>query len=337
VLEKEATGIRQMSGVFYDNSVVTEIRSQKEGKELSERATFLKEIHDKYLLSFDQGIITNKQFVEIISKDKPRKLILRELSDEIVKKRDEFKQKISQKQIIEYKFLLKEYSELQNKFRSGFLKKFPKETIGSLTHKSLKKDKFARIFFWLERAVLRYGKKLGKDAFFYSDFIETLVSDSVIRVFLSLVNCKAISPEFHDYAKRTIENMCSVLIRISKSNRSLDVNLSCVMAGLMKNANAILKPGEAFEPLLRIEDDIADPDLQYFPFFGISVNKIRYPVTVFTTESINRVRERLRVCSAGLIEVGRNLRGGLVLMRGRTIFVDFKNKNYVVIGSEEYL
>ncbi len=326
-----------MSGVFYDNSVITEIRSQKEAKDRSEYAVFLKEIHNKYLLNIDRGIITNKQFVEIISNDKPRKLIISGFLNEIVKKRDEFKQIISQKKAIEYEFLLKKYFELQNKFRLGFLKKFPKESISSLTHKSLKKDKFVRSFFCLEKAVLRYGKNLTKNNILYSDFIETLVSDSVIRVFLSLLNCSAISPEFYDYARRTMENMCSVLIKTSKSNRSLDVNLPCVMASLMKNANAMLKPGEAFEPLLRIEDDIADPDLQFFPFFGISVNKTRYPVIVFTTESINRVRERLRVCSAGLIEVGRNLPRGLVLIRGRTIVVDFYNKTYVVIGTEEYL
>ncbi|MGC1878824.1 MAG: hypothetical protein WA347_02125 [Rhabdochlamydiaceae bacterium] len=326
-----------MSGVFYDNSVITEVRSQREEKELSERAAFLREIHDKYLLNPERGIITNKQFVEIISSDKPRKLIISGFSNEIVKKRDEFKQIISQKKAIEHEFLLKEYSELQNKFRLGFLKKFPQESISSLTHKSLRKDKFDRSLFWLEKAVLRYGKKLAKNTALYLDFIETLVNDSVIRVFLSLLNCSVISPEFYDYAKRTMENMCGLLIKTSKSNRSLDVNLPCVMASLVKNANAILKPGEAFEPLLRIEDDIADPDLQFFPFFGISVNKTRYPVTVFTTESINRVRERLRVCTAGLVEVGRNLPGGLVLIRGRTIVVDFPNKNYVVIGTEEYL
>lgn len=172
-----------MSGVFYDNSIVTEIRSQKEEKELSERAIFLREIHNKYLLSFDQGIITNKQFVEMISKDKPRKLIISGFSNEIVKKRDDFKQIISQKKAIEHEFLLKEYSELLNKFRQGFLKKFPQESISSLTHKSLKKDKFARNFSWLERSVLRYGKNLTKNNILYADFIETLVSDSVIRVF----------------------------------------------------------------------------------------------------------------------------------------------------------
>ena len=335
--EREAQESQPISGVFYDNSVISEIRSQKEEKELSERATFLREIHNKCLLDVERGIITNKQFVEIISRDKPRKLIISVFSDEIIKKRDEFRQIISQKKAIDHGFLLKEYLELQNKFRLGFLKKFPKQSMSSLTHKSLKKDKFARSFFSLEKAVLRYGKKLTKNTALYSDFIETLVSDSVVRVFLSLLNCNAISPEFYDYARRTMENMCAVLIKTSKSNRSLDVNLPCVMASLMKNANAMLKPGEAFEPLLRIEDDIADPDLQFFPFFGISAEKARYPVTVFTTESISRVRERLRVCSAGLVEVGRNLPRGLVLIRGRTIIVDFSTKTYVVIGTEEYL
>jgi hypothetical protein len=326
---------------YFDNSTISRIRSKKSSDEQikNERvnnARFLQQVMTSYSIQQGSTTLTPKQFSEIISEDKPKKLIIQGLKPEIQKRKQEIKNAILTRNYLSSPKLFSHYQYLYNSFFSGFSIKFPQNEIYSRTHKNLKKYPFTRDFFWLEKLIIRYAKQLTKTEDLYYNFVDTLAADSAIRIFLGSINFNELSPDFYDAGETILDTMCGVLVANVRSTRVLDVNLSSLMHALMAHSKVVLDRSKEMPYLMGLADDMADPDGQFFPFFGIYSNNRRYPSTVFTQEPIERVKERLKIYSAGLVEIGKN-RPPLVLIRGRVIVLDFERQAHHLIGVEDYL
>lgn len=322
---------------LFDNSVLVESRALQNSSVCAEKIQFIEDAFKQLGIKAERALITDKLFIEIIGLGKIRENI----EDENAGFFKEWKENIVRTLIGRDKACIKDVIDryilaLEHLFLVEFQAKLSQENTYSIAIDNTSKYEFISFFSPLKSKLLSYAQNLREKGTPYKTFIGTLVEDSVIRYLFDSIDIRQTKPKLYDNVFDFLNQCLRALIVKYRSAGVLGTNINLLMSVLKDNIEAQLKPGQKSQPLFRVYNDFADPELGYFPIYGKMENGLHVPVTVVTKEPRPRVEERLKY-NFQAVGVKADVVEPQHLMTGRTVILDFENRIYHEIVTKDYI
>jgi len=322
---------------LFDNSILVEIRASKGDSVCAEKVKFVESVFNKLQIRVEDALLTDRSFVEMIGYGKLRECIER-VNEEFF---EQWKKNISAILLERNRVYIKDVIDryilaLEKLFSLEFQRLLPGDDIYEITIENTEKYEFMPLFESFKSKLISYGAKLRDFNNSYKLFVGILVEDSVIRYLFDSVDIRQISPKLYvDVFDFLNQSLTSLMVKYT-SAEILQTNLNLLMSVLKDNIEAQLKPGQKSQPLFRVYNDLADPELGYFPIYGKNEGGLLAPVTVVTKEPSHRVKDRLKY-NFQSVGIKADVIGPQKLMTGRTVVLDFENRTYEEIITKDYI
>ncbi len=205
-----------------------------------------------------------------------------------------------------------------------------------MTKENLKKYPFARSFKKLELMVIKHASEISNSSERYKEFVATLVRDSVIRCALEMLDVhdvKRVKVKIINCSLMSLEKVYTQLLIKYVSLGVLSYELNLLMSGIYVHGQAKFNTTPVYK-LLRVEDDFADSEHQYFVFYGNTIDGKRFPVTVMSTETPEKIQKRHEFYFSGVSAVNNNMRRYSQFLKdkperlliGRAVSVNFEKE-----------
>lgn len=321
---------------FFDSSSLSEFRNGKTTLVNSEKIEFLESMLEKFQLSIDDVLLTERLFTETIGYGGVRHGIKKNNREKF----DAEKRKI----LALLRKNLKDREEgitlyitfLESFFHEELKKNIPQATIYTTTINQLKEYSFIEKFRSFETKVIHYSEELTNKNSEYDNLIKILVEDSVVRYALDAIDIRQTHPNMRESALEILNQTLTILMVKYYHSEILYSNLNLLMSALKRHIDGKSKPQEKSQPLLRVDDDLVDVELGHFPIRGKTVGNKLVPITVLTIEPEHGVKERLKY-NFQAIGTKSHIVKPQKLVLGRTIILDFKNYSHVEILTGKYI
>ena len=323
---------------LFDNSVLTKYRVPEGVVIDSSKMILLKELNAKFNIDFKNIVLTTKLFIELINQGQIRVSIEKNNRDLIDSQKEKVINSLD-RDGNHYQSVIDSYIEfLEKLFNNEFEKHFPRHSIETKTRSCLKKYKFIPEFHDLESKIKKHSKNIFKLIHIYKKFILDLVEDSVIRFSLDAINMRRIAEDDRDKAFEIINYTVSSLMVKYYNGDVLNSNLTLLASALKFHLESSKTTRDGIPRLMRVKDDFADVELAYYAFYGIKVDGVLTPVTIFTSEPEAIVFERLKYCFQSIGTKAHNIKSQpQTLVLGSTINLDFNSYTYLEIDSQKYI
>lgn len=323
---------------YLDNSVITQFKKQNNDK----IANCILSLFDKY--NIQDFLITDKLFIEVIGQGQFRKNIEKKNKKEILLQKNKLKSKIDPKGLVPQGVIEDAYNFLQILFNETIRQIFPQKSIYGIANTNLKKHSFHESYglsIIIHNKIMEHAKTLSNDTKAYHNFISTLVTDSVIRYILDIVNPNEKPPKQY---KQLILHLISYLLKKYASEDVLSDDIILIMSALKYFVETKHRPNKEIKKLIRTEDDFADSEMAKLMFYGSEIDGTQHPITIFSCEPLETIETRINNQKAAIIEIAKNNSTDLqclkkdprVILIGQTIAIDTALLNYTIIDLEPH-